>query len=57
MNTNIGDILHHEEIKQLISSLAQLQLQDYLSPIWLKQDQTLQKLNMQLHINAIMKND
>ena len=24
---------------------------------WFKQDEALQKLNMQLHVNAIMKND
>lgn len=57
MNANLGDILHHEEIKQLIATLSQTNLHDYLSPTWLKQDQVLQKLNMQLHINALMKND
>ncbi len=25
--------------------------------VWFKQDEALQKLNMQLHVNAIMKND
>ena len=34
-----------------------LDINDYASPIWFKQDEKLQKLNMQLHVNAIMKND
>lgn len=57
MNSNIGDILHQEEIKEIISKLVKLDIRDYLSSLWFKQDEKLQKLNMQLHVNAIMKND
>jgi hypothetical protein len=32
-------------------------LRDYASTVWYKQDESLQRLNMQLHINALMKND
>lgn len=34
-----------------------LDINDYASSMWFKQDEKLQKLNMQLHVNAIMKND
>ncbi len=44
-------------MKQLISKLVKLDIKDYASSLWYKQDQKLQKLNMQLHVNAIMKND
>lgn len=37
--------------------MVKLDIKDYASPIWYKQDEKLQKLNMQLHVNAIMKND
>lgn len=57
MNTGIGDIMHQEEIKEMISKLVKLSIRDYVSPIWFKQDEKIQKLNMQLHVNAIMKND
>jgi hypothetical protein len=56
MNT-IGDILHQEEIKDLIRKIIQFDIKDYASSLWLKQDENMQKLNMQLHVNAIMKND
>lgn len=41
----------------MIGKLVKLQIKDYASPAWYKQDERLQKLNMQLHVNAIMKND
>jgi hypothetical protein len=53
----LGDILHQEEIKDLISRIVQIDIKDYAGPFWLKQDEKLQKLNMQLHVNALMKND
>jgi hypothetical protein len=57
MQTGLGDIMHQEEMKEMISKLAKLQIKDYASAVWFKQDERLQKLNMQLHVNAIMKND
>lgn len=53
----IGDILHQEEIRDIIKKIAQIDIKDYASSLWLKQDENLQKLNMQLHVNALMKND
>lgn len=50
-------MLHQEEIKELIGRLRQLDLQDYATPVWFRQDEQLQRLNMQLHINALLKND
>lgn len=57
MQTGIGDILHQEEIKELISKIMQINIEDYANSFWYKQDESLQRLNMQLHINALMKND
>lgn len=57
MQGGIGDILHQEEIKELISKICLIKIEDFVSPFWFKQDQSLQKLNMQLHASAIMKND
>ena len=57
MNSGLGDIMHQEEMKEMISKLVRLDIKDYVSPIWFKQDEKMQKLNMQLHVNAIMKND
>lgn len=54
---SLGDIMHHEEIRQMISQLVPIDVRDYASPTWFKQDERLQKLNMQIHVNAIMKND
>lgn len=54
---SVGDIMHQEEIKEMISRLVRIGIRDYASPLWYKQDEKLQKLNMQLHVNAIMKND
>ena len=34
-----------------------IDIKDYASTLWFKQDEQLQKLNMQLHVNALMKND
>ena len=57
MKTGLGDVLHQEEIKELISKLREMGIAEYGSRVWFKQDESLQRLNMQLHINAIMKND
>ena len=57
MKTALTDVLHHEEIKELISKLRQVEIGEFGSQVWLKQDESLQRLNMQLHISAIMKND
>lgn len=35
----------------------QIDIKDYGNTVWYKQDESLQRLNMQLHINALMKND
>ena len=56
MNT-IGDILHQEEIREIIRKIMQFDIKDFASSLWFKQDENMQKLNMQLHVNAIMKND
>jgi len=53
----IGEIMHQEEIKEYISKLCLIKIEDYASAFWFKQDESLQKLNMQLHASAIMKND
>lgn len=53
----IGDVLHQEEIKEIIRKIIQFDIKDYANSLWFKQDEQLQKLNMQLHVNAIMKND
>jgi len=37
--------------------LIEIHIKDYGTLVWFKQDESLQKLNMQLHVNAIMKND
>ena len=34
-----------------------MDVRDYANSLWFKQDENLQKLNMQLHVNALMKND
>jgi len=34
-----------------------LGIDDFCSTLWYRQDEKLQKLNMQLHVNALMKND
>lgn len=57
MHSQIGDILHQQEIKSLIKKLIEIHIKDYGTLVWFKQDEALQKLNMQLHVNAIMKND
>lgn len=57
MNPAIGDILHTEEIKEIISRLTEVDISAYGSKLWFKQDENLQKLNMQTHVNAIMKTD
>jgi hypothetical protein len=57
MQSGIGDILHQEEIKEIIKKIVQINIKDYGTLIWFKQDEAFQKLNMQLHVNAIMKND
>jgi hypothetical protein len=36
---------------------VQLDVSHYANSLWFKQDEALQQLNMQLHVNAIMKND
>jgi ribosome-associated translation inhibitor RaiA len=57
MNPAIGDILHTEEIKEIIAKLVEVDIEGYGSKLWFKQDENLQKLNMQTHVNAIMKTD
>lgn len=37
--------------------MIEIHIKDYGTLVWFKQDEALQKLNMQLHVNAIMKND
>ena len=34
-----------------------IKIEDFISSLWFKQDESLQKLNMQLHASALMKND
>lgn len=53
----IGDILHQEEIKDIIRKIVHIDIADYAGTLWFKQDEHMQKLNMQLHVNALMKND
>ena len=53
----LGDIMHPEEIKEMIRKLCEIKIEDYASPLWFKQDESLQKLNMQVHASALMKND
>ncbi len=38
MQGGIGDIMHQEEIKELISKLVLIKIEDFVSPIWFKQD-------------------
>jgi hypothetical protein len=57
MQSGLGDILHHEEIRDLIGKISRIDINDYANTVWYKQDESLQRLNMQLHINALMKND
>lgn len=38
MQGGIGDIMHHEEIKELISKLKLIKIEDFASPLWFKQD-------------------
>lgn len=38
MSTGIGDIMHQEEIKELITKLVKLNIRDFASPMWFKQD-------------------
>jgi hypothetical protein len=54
---SFGDVLHQEEIKEIIRKVVELDIRDYANNLWFKQDENLQKLNMQLHVNALMKND
>ena len=54
---SFGDVLHQEEIKEIIRKIVQFDIKDYGTSLWFKQDENMQKLNMQLHVNALMKND
>lgn len=45
------------EAEVLIEVLQVFQIEQYGSKEWNRQDETIQRLNMQAHINAIMRSD
>jgi hypothetical protein len=44
-----------EEARMLIEGLKQLEIEAYGGKAWMRQDEVLQRLNMQAHVNALMK--
>jgi len=56
-NKQLADILTHYEAEYMIERLEQTPVENYASPAWVKQDEALTKLNMQAHINAMMRAD
>jgi len=56
-NQAFGDLLTYYEAEKYIEALQVIPINEYASPKWLKQHELLNKLNMQAHVNAMMRAD
>ncbi|EGR28541.1 zinc mynd domain protein 10 [Ichthyophthirius multifiliis] len=54
---HFGDVLSNFEAEHLIEKLRIINIEEYGSNEWFKQDEIYQRLNMQAHVNALMKSD
>lgn len=53
----ISDILTNYEAEKIIEALSIFDIKEYGCNKWFEQDQQLQRINLQIHLNALMNTE